>query len=112
MWRAVHQGAIPNSLICAATLVCAGEPTIQRSGIGDDEPEASFTRFSAGVGGGGAGAAADSAALGGWSTGAAGGGCSRVHAARPSTTIAAETGRVSFAMCNPTLQAACQGAST
>jgi hypothetical protein len=90
----------------AATLVGA---EIQRSGIGDDEPEASFDCFSAGVGGGGevVSAGADSAAAGASVTGAAGGGCSCVQAARGSAMIAATTELASFAMSEPTLQAAC-----
>jgi hypothetical protein len=84
-------------------------PGPQRSGIGDDEPEASFERFSAGVGGGeeGASAGADCVVSGG-ATGAAGGGCSCVHAARAATIIAAATEKVSLAMSSPALQAVCQ----
>jgi hypothetical protein len=90
----------PKGLIRAATLVSA---EIQRSGIGDEEPEASFDCFSAGVAGGGAGASAGaaSAAAGGAVTGAAAGGWSCVHATKESATIAAGTKRASFAMCEP-----------
>jgi hypothetical protein len=88
-------------------------PAAQRSGIGDEEPEASFDCFSAGVAGGvaGASAGADSVAPAGSVTGAAGGGCSCPHAANDSASIAAETERASLAMsdrhCRPRASISC-----
>lgn len=93
----VHHSKRPHR---AATLGSAG---FQRSGIGEDEPEASFDCFSAGVAGG---AAADSAgpgaiAAGGGVTGASAGGCSCVHAAKSSAIITAGTERASFIISKP-----------
>jgi hypothetical protein len=90
----------PNGLIVRQR---SAAPAFQRSGIGEDEPEASFDCFSAGVAGG---AAADSAgagaiAAGGGVTGASAGGCSCVHAAKSSAIITAGTERASFIISKP-----------